>query len=439
MANDRSSTDDMPHRSRNVGWDDAQKPQSPQHELQDQEHDDNQSQQDEAQENQQGGGDDKQGGDEKGGGDKKQGEDQKPDPEDAKKKSRKGLIILACVILFLALGAGLFAFLTRNQVDTDDAYTEGNAITIAPKVSGYVVELDINDNSFVHAGQVMLRIDPRDYINARDQARANLALAQAQLASAQANYEIQKVQVPARLTQAQAQKAQSVANRLQAELEYRRQHSVDVRATTKENIDTANAQQQSAASQVVYNQAQVDVAKLVPQNLKQARAQVDQLQAQVDQVKAQLAQAELNLSWTEIRAPQDGWVTLRNVQLGSYAQVGQSIFQLVATDIWVVANFKETQLDRMRVCQRVDMSVDAHPGLKLSGHIDTVQMGSGSRFSAFPAENATGNYVKIVQRVPVKIVLDRNDNLPLPIGLSVVPTVRLGSEKNCNSQQREAQ
>jgi membrane fusion protein (multidrug efflux system) len=380
----------------------------------------------------QGGGEDNQEG-------KKDKDKDKPNPEEAKKKSRTGLLILGSVILFLALTGVLYAFLTRNQESTDDAYTEGNVVTIAPKVSGYVIELDVNDNSFVHAGQVMLRIDPRDYIYARDQARANLALAQAQLVSAQANYEIQKVQIPAKLTQAQAQKAQAEANRVQADLEYRRQHNVDVRATTRESIDTANAQQQSAASQVVYNQAQVDVAKLVPQNLRQAKAQVEQLQAQVDQAKAQLEQAELNLSWTEVRAPQDGWVTLRNVQLGSYAQVGQSIFQLVATDVWVVANYKETQLDRMRICQRVDMTVDAHPGLKLTGHIDTIQMGSGSRFSAFPAENATGNYVKIVQRVPVKIVLDHNDNLPLPIGLSVIPTVRLGSEKNCNNQQREAQ
>ena len=354
--------------------------------------------------------------------------------KDAKspKKSRKGLFILAGVIVALLLAGAIYAFLTRNLESTDDAYTEGNAITMAPKVSGYVVELDINDNSYVKAGQLLLRIDARDYINAHDQAQANLDLSTAQLRAAQLNYEIARVQIPARLEQAQAQKLQAEAQRIQAEREYKRQHSVDTRATTQENIDTATAQQESATSQVIYNQAQVDVAKLVPQNLKAAKAQVDQLQAQVAQAQAQLNQAKLNLSWTEVRAPQAGWITRRNVQLGTYLQAGQSMFELVTDDVWVVANFKETQLDRMRICQHVDIAIDAYPGVKLTGHVNTIQMGSGSRFSSFPAENATGNFVKIVQRVPVKIVLDKNDNLPVPIGLSVEPTIQLGSEAKCN-------
>jgi membrane fusion protein (multidrug efflux system) len=356
--------------------------------------------------------------------------------EEQKKRSKKGLFILAAVIIALLLAGALYAFLTRNIESTDDAYTEGNSVTIAPKVSGYVVELAVDDNSFVHAGQLMVKIDPRDYINARDQAMAARDLAVAQLRAAQLNYDIARVQIPARLVQAEAQKEQAEAQRFQADQEYKRQHSVDTRATTQENVDTATAQQRSAASQVTYDQAQVEVAKLVPQNLKQAKAQVDQLTAQVAQAQAQLNQAELNLSWTEVRAPQDGWVTLRNVQFGSYLQAGQSMFQLVTTDIWVTANFKETQLDRMRVCQRVSLSIDAYPGVKLKGHVDTIQMGSGSRFSSFPAENATGNFVKIVQRVPVKIVLDPSNNLPLPIGLSVEPTVKLGSEKKCTAAER---
>jgi membrane fusion protein (multidrug efflux system) len=368
-------------------------------------------------------------------GNEPQGNGQQNNPEQ-KKKSRRGLFILAGVIIVLGIVGAIYAFATRNLESTDDAYTEGNAITMAPKVAGYVVELDIDDNSYVKAGQLLLRIDARDYINARDQAKANLGLALAQLASAQANYQIAKVAVPAKLVEAEAQKVQSEAQRIQAEREYKRQHSVDLRATTVENIDTANYQQQSADSQVAYNQAQVNVAKLVPQNLAQAKAQVDQLRAQVDQAQAALNQAELNLSWTEIRAPQDGWVTRRNVQLGTYLQVGQSMFQLVSRDVWVTANFKETQLDRMRVCQHVDVRVDAYPDMKLSGHVDTIQMGSGSRFSSFPAENATGNFVKIVQRVPVKIVLDASDDLPIPIGLSVEPTIKLGSEKDCTPQQK---
>ena len=131
-----------------------------------------------------------------------------------------------------------------------------------------------------------------------------------------------------------------------------------------------------------------------------------QLEAQVALAQAQLAQAELNLEWTKVRAPQDGWVTKRNVDKGNYVQVGQSVMALVTPDVWVTANFKEDQLDRMRPGDRVDIDVDAFPDLHLEGHVDSIQLGSGSRFSAFPAENATGNFVKIVQRVPVKIVID---------------------------------
>ena len=392
--------------------------------------------QDKSQSHDQGGDDQDQAtsGQEDGGAD---GQDKPQDKDKPQKKSRKGLFILAGVVLLLLVGGALYAFSVRNLESTDDAYTEGNAVTMAPKISGYIVELDIDDNSYVKAGDILLKIDPRDYINARDQAQANLDLATAQLRNAQLNYDIARVQIPARLVQAQAQKVQAEAQRQQAEREYKRQHSVDTRATTQENIDTANEQQQAAASQVAYNQAQVDVAKLIPQNLKAAKAQVDQLTAQVAQAQAQLNQAQLNLSYTEVHAPQSGKVTRRNVQLGTYLQAGQSMFELVTNDEWVVANFKETQLDRMRVCQRVTISVDAHPDIKLAGHIDTIQDGSGSRFSSFPAENATGNFVKIVQRVPVKIVLDKNDNLPIPIGLSVEPTIQLGSEQNCSQAERK--
>ena len=145
------------------------------------------------------------------------------------------------------------------------------------------------------------------------------------------------------------------------------------------------------------------------------------------QAEAQLAQAELNLSYTELRAPQDGWVTRRNVNLGTYLQAGQEIFSLVTPEVWVTANFKETQLDRMRPGQPVRIDIDAYPNLPLRGHVDSLQMGSGSVFSLFPAENATGNFVHIVQRVPVKIVIDSglDPSLPLPLGLSVAPTVEL--------------
>jgi len=206
-----------------------------------------------------------------------------------------------------------------------------------------------------------------------------------------------------------------------------RQHSVDRRATTEETIDAANSQEVTAAANVESAKAQVAETGVVPDQLHQAQTTVAQREAQVKQAEAQLAQAVLNLSYTEIRAPSDGFITKRTVQLGTYLSAGNTMFLIVTPDIWITANFKESQLGRMRPGNPVDITVDAYSGLKLHGHVDSIQYGTGSRFSAFPTENATGNFVKIVQRVPVKIVIDSglDPNAPLPLGLSVSPVVRL--------------
>jgi membrane fusion protein (multidrug efflux system) len=178
---------------------------------------------------------------------------------------------------------------------------------------------------------------------------------------------------------------------------------------------------------VIGNEAQVKMADLVGDLGAQAAAQVDQAKAQVDQAAAQLTTAELNLTYTEIRAPQDGWITHRNVQVGSYVQPGQALVSLVAPDIWIAANFKENQLNRMRLGQEVTIKIDAFKDIQLKGHVDSLQMGTGAVFTTFPAENATGNFVKIVQRIPVKIKIDSGTDpeRPLPLGLSVEPEVHL--------------
>jgi membrane fusion protein (multidrug efflux system) len=327
----------------------------------------------------------------------------------------------------LAIGAFVWWFLTRNQVSTDDAYTDGDAVTIAPKVSGYVVTMNIDDNRFVHKGDLLIRIDPRDYQAQLDQANAQLGLAQAQLHAAQTQLEVARVQYPAQLAEAQAQELNARANLAQASAAYERQHSVDIRATSQQNIDTADAQQKSAQANVAQARAQVRTASLVPQQIAQVVATVEERRQQVRQAQAQVESAQLNLSYTELRAPADGWITKRNVQYGTFLQAGTSILSLVTTRVWISANFKESQLDRMQPGDKVDIDVDAYPDMKLHGHVDSVQLGSGSRFSAFPTENATGNFVKIVQRVPVKIVIDDGlkPGTSLPLGLSVVPTVML--------------
>ncbi|GJH24320.1 HlyD family secretion protein [Caballeronia novacaledonica] len=355
---------------------------------------------------------------------KDDGDDEK---KPAKKPGKKPLIILGIVVVVLAIGAFVWWFLTRNQVSTDDAYTDGDAVTIAPKVSGYVVTMNIDDNRFVHQGDLLIKIDPRDYQAQLDQASAQLGLAQAQLHASETQLEVARVQYPAQLAQAQAQELTARANLVQASAAYERQHSVDIRATSQQNIDTADAQQKSAQANVAQARAQVRTASLVPQQIAQVLATVEERRQQVRQAQAQVEAAQLNLSYTELRAPADGWITKRNVQFGTFLQAGTSILTLVTTRVWVTANFKESQLDRMQPGDKVDIDVDAYPAMKLHGHVDSVQLGSGSRFSAFPAENATGNFVKIVQRVPVKILIDDGlkPGTSLPLGLSVVPTVML--------------
>jgi membrane fusion protein, multidrug efflux system len=358
--------------------------------------------------------------------DEKDNKDDKDGDEGEKKpKSRLPIIILIAVAVIAIIGGFIYWFMTRNQVSTDDAYTEGNAVSIAPKVSGYVVENRVNDNIFVHAGDLLLKIDPRDYIVARDQARANLDAAVAQQATAAVDLQTTRVRAPANLQQAQAQLMQAQAALAQSQNDSRRQHGVDPRATTQTNLDQASTAVRTGEANVKSAEAQVSVASLVKETIRTSEATLEQRDAQVEQARANLAQAELNLSYTNVTAPQDGQITRRNVDLGTFAQAGQQVFYLVTRDVWIVANFKETQLDRMRVGQLVDVKVDAYSQLYLHGHVESIQGGSGARFTAFPAENATGNFVKIVRRVPVKIVIDRGlENWPfLPLGLSVEPTV----------------
>jgi membrane fusion protein (multidrug efflux system) len=362
--------------------------------------------------------------DDEGGG--KGGEQDKPADDGQKKpKSRTPIIILIVIAIIAIIGGLIFWLMTRNQVSTDDAYTEGNAVSIAPKVSGYVVENRINDNVFVHAGDLLLKIDPRDYLVACDQAQANLDASVAQQTGAEVDLHTTKVRAPANLAQAQAQLAQARANLAQSDSDSKRQHGVDPRATTQTNVDQATTSVRSNSANVQSAEAQLSVAALVKETIETAEATLKQRKAQVEQARANLAQANLNLSYTDVTAPQDGQITRRNVDLGTYAQAGEQVFYLVTRNVWVVANYKETQLDRMRVGQRVDIKVDAYSDLHLTGHVDSIQGGSGARFTAFPAENATGNFVKIVRRVPVKILIDHGlENWPfLPLGLSVAPTV----------------
>ncbi|QNQ19664.1 HlyD family secretion protein [Kosakonia sp. SMBL-WEM22] len=355
--------------------------------------------------------------------DEKEQQDDKP----RKRPGKKPLIILGIVVVVMVVVALVWWLMTRNQETTDDAFTDGDAVTIAPKVAGYVTDLRVKDNQRVKKGDLLVVIDPRDATAQRDQAQAQLGLATAQLHQAQAQLALSKVQYPAQRDEARAQVLKAKADLANAEASYRRQRGVDPRATTQQNIDTANAQLRSAQAQLASAQAQLEVAEQVQLQIRQQETNVEAREQQVAQAKAQLETANLNLSWTNVRAPFDGYVTKRNVQNGTLVQAGTALFSLVSQEVWVTANFKESQLERMRPGNKVTVTVDAWPDLELEGHVDSIQQGSGSKFAAFPSENATGNFVKIVQRVPVKIVIDKglDPNKPLPLGLSVEPKVTL--------------
>ena len=361
---------------------------------------------------------------------KRENEQQERKQEEQRNKAKPFVrILLVLVIVGLIGGGGYLWFATRNVETTDDAYTAGRVITVAPHVSGYVVELDTNDNQYVREGEVLARIDPRNYQATVDQDQAQIDQAQGQLEGAKFQVEVSKQTFPAQLEQAKGQLLVAQGQEFQAETDLKRQRSVARAATSQQAIDQATAAMKQAQGQIQVSEAQVQSATPIKPNIGVTRTRVDQQAGSLAVARAALATAKLNLGWTVIRAPHDGWIAQRSVEQGNYVNAGQALFSIVQPDVWITANFKETQLTRMYPGQLVDIAVDAYPRLRLHGHVDSVQLGSGEQFSAFPPENATGNFVKIVQRVPVKIVIDSglDPDLPLPIGISVEPTVHINT------------
>jgi membrane fusion protein, multidrug efflux system len=369
-----------------------------------------------------------------------------PEPKpaaQAPKKRRRPLIWIVLLLLIGGLGFTAYEYWLANRdfETTDDAFIDGRAVTIAPQISGNVVSLDVTDNQFVKKGQPLIHIDNRQFVIDVENAKASLATAEGEYAGFQYGAEVAKKNFPAQLdlakaqlASAQAQLTSANAQQTRAQADYDRQKALPPRATTQQEVDAATAallQAQAlvaqAKAQIAQAEAQVEQAAPVPQRIGQATSQVAQFHGQVDQAKAKLDQALLNLSYTVVLAPQDGWITKRNVEVGTYVTPGQQIFALVSPEVWVTANFKESQLAHMRAGQPVTLEVDAYPDLHLKGHVDSIQLGTGSRFTAFPPENATGNFVKIVQRVPVKIVIDSglDPKRPLSLGLSVDPSVKV--------------
>lgn len=351
------------------------------------------------------------------------------DQEPAGKKKPKGSsgkrVLLILLVVAVALGIGLYLFMYRNEIETDDAYTTGRKISIAPHVNGYVSQLLVDDNQFVHAGDLLVTIDGRDYIASLHRAQAALQQAAADLTAFKLAVLVAHKSYPGQLVVAEGNLVQARAKLFRAQTDYARQHRVMRAATSQQDIDYARAALDEAKGDVTQAQGQLTQAQPVQANIESADAHVTQAEANMAAAKADMEKASLDVGWLQVRAPHDGWISQRTVERGDFVQTGQQMFSIVEPEVWIVANYKETQIASMRPGQKADISVDAYPNLHLKGHVDSLQMGSGESFSAFPPENATGNYVKIVQRIPVKILIDSglDPKVPLELGLSVEPVV----------------
>ncbi len=327
-----------------------------------------------------------------------------------------GVLLVAGVIA----GGTMYWLQTRDYVSTDDAFIDAYTTQVAPRVSGQVTKLLFTDNQHVTAGQTLVLIDPRDIQAKLDQVLAQQASAEASLQQTKAQVFVQQAAVD----QAKANVLVAQSDLVQAREDYNRFIGVNPRAVTRQQVDSSTATFHSAEAKLEASRQTVSGAEA---QVQAAQAQVLAAEAQVKQAAANVDAARLQLSYATIVAPVTGIVTHRTVEAGNFVNPGQALFALVQDDRWVTANFKETQLDAIRPGQPVDLSIDAVPSVTFHGKVDSFQAGTGSAFSVLPAENATGNYVKIVQRLPVKIVFDddRIKDHPLAPGMSVVPSVKV--------------
>ena len=335
---------------------------------------------------------------------------------------RRRLVLLAIVpLLGLAALKGHDAWRASLLYETsDDAFVDAHITQVGSQVSGPVKQILVQDNEEVAAGQLLIEIDPRDYENRLAQTRAQLASSVAQRKQVEAQLELQK----ANLNQSAANLRATASDDVQARQDQARYTALSANVVTRQQVDHANAAATSTAAKVEAGKHAVLAATA---QLAVTRAQLEAAKAVVDQSQTQVENAALQLSYTKIRAPVAGRVTKRSAEVGNFAVLGQVMLSIVPRTVWVTANFKETQLADMKPGQKVEIHVDAFPKVRFEGHVDSFQNGTGSAFSVLPAENATGNYIKITQRVPVKIVFDADpsDLQRLAPGMSVNPKVEV--------------
>jgi membrane fusion protein, multidrug efflux system len=336
---------------------------------------------------------------------------------------RRPLAFASGIVLLVAAAAAGYLYwdYAAHFESTDDAFIAARQFTIAPKVSGYITAVPVTDNEHVVTGEVIARIDERDYRNALAEAEAQVAAARASIETIDAQIGVQDAQIRANEAQLHQTQAALVFAREQA----KRYQALAATAIAGTVQDAQRYTSQLYEQRAAFRQARANV-KLARQQIAALHAQRDSAAASLARAKAQRDQAQLNLSYTIVTADQPGRVVQLSAGVGEFAQPGTDLTMFVPDDIWVWANFKETQLDHMRPGQKATLEIDAYPDRTIHGHVASVQPGSGTAFSLLPAENATGNYVKIVQRVPVKIVMDdAPTDVALGPGMSVDPTVRV--------------
>ena len=352
----------------------------------------------------------------------------KPPSKEAPAPKKKGFIrrhpymtaLGLVVALLAAFGGYIYWDHTGHFESTDDAFIAARQFAIAPKVNGYLTAVPVTDNQHVAAGAIIAQIDRRDYDVALAEANAQVTAAQDSVNNIDAQIEVQQAQV----TQGQAQVAQATAALTFAQEQAKRYENLAQTGSgtvqSAQQYTSALTQQQAAlrAAEATLTGAQRQIAVL--------RSQRASAEANIQQAIAQRQQALLNISYATIRAAQPGRIVALSGAVGEFVTPGTALAMFVPDDIWVTANFKETQLDAMRPGQPAEIEIDAYPSHKFKGHVASVQPGSGTASSLLPAENATGNYVKIVQRVPVRIDLDNPPpDVALGPGMSVAPTVRI--------------
>ena len=364
-----------------------------------------------------------------GGGDKAYNANDEDEDKDEDKPEKKGLLqrpillISGAVIFLIAIVGGLLFWLNaRHYQTTDDAFVDTHIVRLAPQIAGRVSRVLVNDNQLVGVNQPLVTIDSADVETRVAQAQAQKAQAQAQVDNARVQISVNQASYEGALADAKAAAAQAdnAARDLNRYLTLQR---LNAAAVAQQQLDQAATQARQTAAQL---DSAIKTAKAKADQVNASRTQVASGEDQVRAAQSVLNEADINLGYARIVAPETGHIAMKTVAVGNYVQQGTQLMAIVPLNIWITANFKETQLALMRPGQKATVKVDACPKADIEGHVDSIQRGAGQAFGILPPENATGNYVKVVQRVPVKIVLDRlPGDCPLGPGMSVEPKVRV--------------